>query len=61
MHASNTIVHNNFKTVQQESPAIGDKLHDAYAYVPVFRYEIELQLFNEQVIIFWLEWHSGFR
>ena len=51
MRAPNTIVHNNFKTVQQESPAIGDKLHDAYAYVPVFRYEIELQLFNEQVII----------
>ena len=44
MHVPNTEVRNNFKTVQQESPAIGDKLHDAYAYVPRFRYEIKLLL-----------------
>jgi len=44
MHAPNTEVRNNFKTVQQESPAIGDKLHDAYAYVPRFQYEIKLLL-----------------
>ena len=42
MHAPNTEVRNNFKTVQQESPAIDDKLHDACAYVPRFRYEIKL-------------------
>jgi len=47
MHAPNTEVCNNFKTVQQENPAIDDKLHDASAYVQRFRYEIALHLFNE--------------
>jgi len=51
MHTPNTEVRNNFKTVQQESPAIGTRLHDAYAYVPRFRYVIELHLFNKQVFI----------
>jgi len=61
MHAPDTEVRNNFKTVQQESPAINNILHDAYAYVPRFRYEIELHLFNKQVFIFWLQRHSDFR
>ena len=51
MHAPNTKLRNNFKTVQQESPAIDDKLHDAYAYVPRFRYEIKL-LLNSGTLIF---------
>jgi len=50
MHAPNTEVRNNFKTVQQESPAIDDKLHDACAYVPRFRYEIKL-LLNKYLFI----------
>jgi len=61
MHAPNTEVRNNFQTVQQESPAISNRLHDAYAYVPRFRYEIQLHLFNKQVFIFCLQRHSDFR